>query len=172
MLNKVEPFEIKGDTFFTTMVNGCYFRCLVSTAAAHTSEYTKMKGILRKRALGAPKELKQRLKAQGNKILHRVCLMQAEYNVTFDSKPLDSEAVRQAYDKAISMSARTGFIPDAALANELAGEYMLRLATPDEYWARHYLSAAYGLYRTWGAIRKADHLMERHRLLLTTQTQQ
>jgi len=46
---------------------------------------------------------------------------------------------------------------DAALANELAGEYILR-TTKDVFWANVYFSKAYYLYELWGAEGKMKYL--------------
>jgi hypothetical protein len=67
------------------------------------------------------------------------------------------EEVRKAFDQAISAASKTGFLQDAALANELCGEFFLK--GEDLFWAKHYLTSAYNLYCDWGAGAKAAHLL-------------
>ena len=65
--------------------------------------------------------------------------------------------VKSCYDAAISAACRAEFRQDAALGNELAGEYMRGVG--DEVWPSHYFSAAHSLYADWGAFAKANHLL-------------
>lgn len=49
---------------------------------------------------------------------------------------------------------------EAALANELAGEYSI--VAGDRFWARHYLTPAYAQFLSWGANAKVKRLLETH----------
>jgi hypothetical protein len=62
--------------------------------------------------------------------------------------------VKQKYDKAIALFARSGFVHLQAIANERIGDYMFEYG--DVFWARTYLSQAVRLYSEWGAKIKAE----------------
>jgi hypothetical protein len=73
-------------------------------------------------------------------------------------------AQQKAFDEAIAAAARAGFIQDAALANELAGDYFVSIC--DKYRPTYYLTRARDLYQEWGAHAKVDHLLEKHETLI------
>jgi histidine kinase len=68
------------------------------------------------------------------------------------------------YDQAIATATKAGYIQEAALASELAGEYYL--AKNREKIAGLYLVDAYHGYRRWGAFAKVQNLKSRHGKLL------
>jgi predicted ATPase len=68
--------------------------------------------------------------------------------------------VKGSYDRAITYLARTGFLHYSAMANELAGLWMIR--KKDDFWARHYLAQAALSYADWGAKVKVDMMIEKH----------
>ena len=70
------------------------------------------------------------------------------------NKRKDSETIRKAYDRAITMASRAGVRQDAALGNLRAGLYF---RDKDSNWASHYLSRAVELFRDWGADGVAEH---------------
>jgi hypothetical protein len=91
--------------------------------------------------------------------LHRYLLMQADMMACSSSKSRKKqETVKVAFDKAIAMAGKAGFRQDAALGNELAGEYLLTTGEDGKFWAEFYFSRAYDLYMEWGAKAKADQL--------------
>eukprot|EP00525_Craspedostauros_australis_P012436 CAMPEP_0198112468 /NCGR_PEP_ID=MMETSP1442-20131203/4317_1 /TAXON_ID= /ORGANISM="Craspedostauros australis, Strain CCMP3328" /LENGTH=136 /DNA_ID=CAMNT_0043769243 /DNA_START=38 /DNA_END=445 /DNA_ORIENTATION=+ len=63
------------------------------------------------------------IETKGGTSLHRYMIMQADAMAASGKE--SEEAVKAAYDKAISFSARSGHIHETALANELAAEYLL-----------------------------------------------
>jgi len=65
------------------------------------------------------------------------------------------------YDKAIERASNSGFIHDEALANELAGRFWLERGKTE--FAASHLRRAYRCYQIWGARRKLELLVARHR---------
>ncbi len=68
------------------------------------------------------------------------------------------------YEQAIEQAWQQGFLQEAALANELAGEFYLQLGHPKI--AKIYLTEAYIAYNNWGALAKGHALRLRHPTLL------
>jgi hypothetical protein len=81
--------------------------------------------------------------------------MKADVAAACEKKSKDE--VREAFDQAISASSKAGFLQDAALANELCGEFFAK--GENLYWAKHYLTSAYNGYCEWGAEAKSAHLL-------------
>ena len=67
--------------------------------------------------------------------------------------------IRKSFDTGIAIATKSGFKQDAAIANELCGEYHVRKG--DAFWAKTYLSRAYELYQLWGADTKLNQLLEK-----------
>ena len=67
-----------------------------------------------------------------------------------------TQEVQHWYDKSIAAARRAGFVHDAALANELAGQYFLEKYDAD--WASHYLKKAKTLFTDWGALAKVRQM--------------
>ena len=107
-----------------------------------------------KEARKATAKMKFIMRSRGLNNLHRYLLMQADLLAATNKQ--GSLAVKASYDKAIATAAKSGFIQDAALGNELAGEYFRRVG--DDYWAEQYLIRACELYYEWGAKAKVEQL--------------
>ena len=86
----------------------------------------------------------------------RYLIIKADCGATFPSKKNQGQ-IKEEFDKAISAATKAGFMHDAALANELAGEYFIR--SEDLFWAKHYFTSAHSLYLAWGAKAKVRQLM-------------
>ena len=80
------------------------------------------------------------------------------------------EDVRAAFNLAIRVCGRSGFLQDKALANERAGVYHVR--KDDEYHARMYLEQAIELYSEWGALAKAIYLKRKFAAFLSIEASQ
>lgn len=78
----------------------------------------------------------------------------------------NSSKAQSKYNSAIRIVMKSGFVQDAALANELAGEYFVESNV--EYWAKHHISKAHQLYMDWGAHAKASHLARKYRHLMSS----
>ena len=68
------------------------------------------------------------------------------------------------YDEAIKNARKNGFIQDAAIANELCAQYLIRINL--EKIAQPYLKEAYQLYKQWGASAKTTQMEEKHAAFL------
>ncbi len=83
-----------------------------------------------------------------------------------------NERAMDYYDRAISGASKNGYIPEEALAYELAGEFYQSLGKHIIYPA--YLTKAYYAYIRWGAIAKVKDLELRYPFLVaqtrTTET--
>jgi hypothetical protein len=130
--------------FFTGLINAALYRL-------------SGKRQCKNKAQEAKKAMKVLLKTKGMNSLHKWYLMKAECSASFGTKKSSSE-IKESYDQAILAAGRAGFLQDAALANELAGEYFRR--TGDSYWTQIHFTEARDLYREWGATQKAAHLVE------------
>jgi hypothetical protein len=150
----VEPFHTLSaiDTSYIVTSIRCYFSGL--TASGMTRRTGKKK--YRRRARKATREMEKIMRSRGLNNLHRYLLMQAEL-LACEKKRKGSD-IKRAYDKAIASAGKVGFTQDAALGNELAGEYFLTLG--DEFWTKHYFTRAHELYHEWGAKAKSDHLLD------------
>ena len=106
----------------------------------------------------AAAKMKFIMRSRGLNNLHRYLLMQADLLAATRKK--ESQAIKLSYDKAIAKAAKSGFIQDAALGNELAGDYFLKIG--DDYWAEQYFARACELYHEWGANAKVEHLKKEY----------
>jgi predicted ATPase len=118
------------------------------------------KRIYKRRAKKTIKEMEKVMSSKrGLNILHRYLLMRADMMACSSSKSRKrQDTVKAAFDKAIAIAGKAGFRQDAALGNELAGEYLLTTREHNTFWAEFYFSRAYDLYMEWGAVAKADQL--------------
>jgi hypothetical protein len=118
------------------------------------------KRMYKRRAKKRIKEMEKVMSSKrGLNTLHRYLLMQADLMACSSSKSRKwQDTVKDAFDNAIAMAGKAGFRQDAALGNELAGEYLLTTGDDNTFWAEFYFSRAYDLYMEWGAVAKADQL--------------
>jgi predicted ATPase len=149
----------KPDLAYTGTTIRVFFCGLIGSALARKTGRTKYK----RQARQALKEMKRVTARGGLNTLHKYLLMQADYSAC--CKP-NEDAQQKAFDEAIATAARAGFIQDAALANELAGDYFI--STCDKYRPTYYLTRARDLYQEWGAHAKVNHLREKHKTLIKT----
>lgn len=77
---------------------------------------------------------------------------------------VNNEQAAENYDLAIASSAEAGYIQEAALAEELTGEFYL--AQGKTKIAGYYLTDAYYNYLRWGALAKVKALESQHSQLL------
>jgi histidine kinase len=150
---KLKPIAAKMSSYSTPTLN-FFFTGLIAAAMFRKTGKRKY----RYQAQNAVKSMKTLLKKfnTGLNNLHRYYIMLADCAATFE-KMKSKEEVRKAFDQAISAASKTGFLQDAALANELCGEFFLE--GEDLFWAKHYLTCAYNLYYEWGAGAKAAHFL-------------
>jgi len=96
------------------------------------------------------------VKSRAVNCVHKLWLLNAEYATLSGNKRGDGDEIQKAYDAAISVATRSGFLHDAALANERAGIWFRSLG--DDFWASSFISKAHELYQEWGATAKANQL--------------
>ena len=149
----VEPFHTISaiDTSYIVTSIRCYFSGLTACGMMRKTGKEKYK----RRARKATREMKKIMRSRGLNNLHRYLLMRAELLACEEKKGSD---IKVAYEKAIASAGKVGFTQDAALGNELAGEYFLTLG--DTFWTNHYFTRAHELYLEWGAKAKSDHLLD------------
>ena len=75
-------------------------------------------------------------------VVHTLKILEAEQFALNCNK----EKACLAYERSIALSARSGMLQDAALANERSGEYLLN-EIKDEDKAVHYFGKAIGYYK-------------------------
>jgi hypothetical protein len=131
---------------------------LICIALAKTTKERKW----RKGACIIMKLMLNWLKESCGNVLHYYLLLKAE----MASLTKKQDIVKDAYDLAIRTAGKSGFIQDRALGNERAALYLSEVG--DEISAKVYMSQAYKLYKEWGALGKAEHLVREHSFLLDT----
>jgi len=77
----------------------------------------------------------------------------------------DKKGIKVNYETAIVNAARSGFLQDAALANERYGQYLLRVEK-DRSGALYCIQEALRFYQDWGAFTKEKALREEFKDLL------
>ena len=154
----VKPFQrlakVEVATYHTTSI--LVFYCgLVASGLARTTGKRKYKHQAKRWTI----KMKAIMQQKGLNNLHRYLLMKANCLAAERDSQKEFNKVKEAFDKSITVAGRSGFTQDAAIGNELAGEYCLLVG--DDFWSKHYFSRAYELYLEWGATVKADHMKER-----------
>ena len=93
--------------------------------------------------------MKDIVKTRGINYLHRYLLMKADLLAASTiacskrrnpASSLSSE-VKSAFDKAILSASKSGFRHDAALGNELLGDFFVTIG--DGFWAKYYLTKSW-----------------------------
>ena len=139
----------------------CHFGCareafacaLTCIAQARTFKSFKRRNFLR-RAQTHTNLLLKWTKA-GNVNCHdMLLLLQAEILGLQKNRVVSK--VREAYDKAIASSSRSGYIHNVALANEKAASFFE--SEEDSFWSEHYLEKAHENYTQWNAWGKVRQL--------------
>jgi predicted ATPase/signal transduction histidine kinase/DNA-binding response OmpR family regulator/tRNA A-37 threonylcarbamoyl transferase component Bud32 len=97
--------------------------------------------------------------------LHKYLLVKAEMARISDQNWQAAEL----YDQALAAVGQSGFVQEAALANELAARFWLSQGKID--FAAGYLRQAHHKYRLWGAKRKVDLLEESYPFLVARAAQ-
>ncbi|NBD31620.1 MAG: GAF domain-containing protein, partial [Cyanobacteria bacterium] len=95
---------------------------------------------------------------------HRYDLIEAEKARVLD----DPLTAMEYYDRAIKGANNNGYLQHVALANELAGQFYLKLGR--DMIAQTYLTQAHSAYQRWGAYVKVQHLEATYPDLLENST--
>ena len=144
---KLSSFDV---AYFTTSIRIFFSGLTCSRLARKTG---KKKHI--REARRATDKMKFIMRSRGLNNLHRYLLMQADLLAVTSKKR--HQDVKIAFDKAIAIAGKAGFVQDAALGNELAFEYFVSIH--DDFWAGQYLTRACKLYCEWGAMAKVKCLI-------------
>mmetsp|Transcript_12853 Transcript_12853/g.18977 ORF Transcript_12853/g.18977 Transcript_12853/m.18977 type:complete len:125 (-) Transcript_12853:49-423(-) len=110
------------------------------------------------------KDLTNSLKNKNPNVLHYVSLLNAE-KAALNQKKNQDDDVRKLYNDAISMSARGGYVHDAALAQERFADYLL-CCVGDFHEARYHIEGAIQRYTNWGAMGVVEHLHNKYQDIL------
>lgn len=135
--------------YFFPLVDG-----LVGFALVKANRSRKASMGLTKRAIA---ELSKVAKTRPVNSISSLKLLRAEQAATL-SQPF--EKVKTQFDEVIRQFSRSGHIHYNAIANELAGKFML--TNNDQGRADHYLSRACFLYSDWNAAVKAEQLLKQY----------
>eukprot|EP00957_Ditylum_brightwellii_P017018 1283380-Ditylum_brightwellii.AAC.1 len=109
------------------------------------------------------KELTNSLKNKNPNVLHHVSLLNAEKAVLKQKRNQDD--VRKMYNDAIAMSARGGYVHDAALAQERLADYLLNIVR-DLQEALYHIEGSIQRYTDWGAIGVVEYLHNKYQDVL------
>jgi predicted ATPase len=137
------------DTSYLVMIVRVFYSGLVASGMERQTKKKKYRTKAKKLA----KQMKQLVRANGLNGLHRELLLEAEL---VDSKKANEEKGREKYERAIAAALKAGHVHDAALACELAGEFLLRIGNTTT--CRQYFTQSRSHYVDWGAKVKVAHL--------------
>jgi histidine kinase len=110
--------------------------------------------------LSCQEQIKQWSQHAPDNYLHKHELIAAEIAKVLG----ENEQAAEYYDRAIAEATKTGYLQEAALAEELAGEFYLSRGRTKI--ASYYLTDAYQEYLRWGAVAKVRELESKHLTLL------
>jgi len=104
-------------------------------------------------------EMSKIFKSMGQNCHHRYLILKAIVIALNNNNTVKGQRdVQYAYNYAIEAAIRVEHIQDAALCNEVAGEYFLSKNNSD--LAIMYFTQAWHGYMSWGAVGKANHLKQ------------
>ncbi|MEY2831787.1 MAG: hypothetical protein RLZZ574_1045, partial [Cyanobacteriota bacterium] len=116
--------------------------------------------------LSCKEQIKQWSQHAPDHYLHKHELIAAEIAKVLG----ENEQAAEYYDRAITDATKAGYLHEAALAEELAGEFYLSQGRIKI--ASYYLTDAYQGYLRWGALAKVQELESKHLTLLNRIPQQ
>ncbi|CAB9498028.1 Protein tyrosine kinase [Seminavis robusta] len=148
------------DFNYSTASIAIFFSGLTACAMARESKVLSFK--YKKEAQRIRKRFEKLLEGGGTPNVQRYHCLNAE---CMGLAGASAEEVLNEYDLGIRAATRAGFLPDAALAHELSGNFLLKRKRVDD--ARYHLNQAYALYSRWGAMAKACSLQAKHSTVFT-----
>ena len=108
-------------------------------------------------------ELKRMTKTRPVNSVTSLKLLKAQ-KAALSSKKIPVDKVQAQFNEVIKHFSRSGHVHYNAIANELAGQYMLK--HNDEEWARQYFERSCFLYSDWSAKVKVDQMVERYSVII------
>ena len=136
-----------------------FYSVLIRLEALESSSVFDKK-LQQRRYRASLRELQSFLKAAPENIMNKYSLLRAEL-ARIAGK---TKQIFQYYDESIRAAQENGFLPEEALANELAARYAF--ASGRRRLAERYGREAMNCYATWGWVRKAEELQDTYRDLL------
>lgn len=135
-----------------------YYHSLILAGLYNKMTKSKKKRFIRKIKRNQ-KQLKKWVDYSPSNFRHKYLLVEAELNKCLGLDML----VGQLYDESITLALENGFIIDQAIVNECAGNYYL--ANGLDKVAKVYLNDSYKAFLKWGAIRKANAMLNKYRCI-------
>ncbi len=140
------------------------FDALTRLAAYFESDPIEQKQLM-KQVLINQQNLLKRAKLMPGNFQHKVDLIEAERCRVIG----DFNSAMEMYDRAIFGAKAHKYLPEEAIANELAAKFYL--SQENEQLAVAYLQKAYYCYARWGAAAKIDDLEQRYPRFIVSITQ-
>lgn len=131
-----------------------FYQCLALTSAARSNRGSRSKFL--SKAISLQKEMEKHSRSKGLNAAHKSLIMKA--NIHAASSTPDTSRFTFLFDEGILAAAKIGYIQDAALASELAGDFFIDL---DSEKAGLYYRQSLALYLEWGAQAKIVDLQRR-----------
>uniref|UniRef100_A0A7S4V0M1 Uncharacterized protein n=1 Tax=Ditylum brightwellii TaxID=49249 RepID=A0A7S4V0M1_9STRA len=156
-----QSIQLKGGTFVSMMF--LFHRALSMYAIAR--KHRKKKRKYTAKANRIRKELTASLNKKNPNVFHYVSILNAEHAAS-EQKKNQEEIVCQLYNDAIAISARGGYVHDAALAQERFGDFLLN-DLGDEEEARYHIEGSIKRYTNWGAMGIVARLNNQYRRILS-----
>ena len=157
---------------FVVESTGCFFSCLTCMAMSQRQTTGNKRRQFKTMAQRELTKMKLWLTQRGAiNIIHRFNMLKAQFAVCFRQHELKIFQIKTLLDDAIVSSTRAGFLNDAALVNDLAGEFMVNKKSEEgSFWATHYFTASHELYKSWGANAKVKLLLEQRAAYINLET--
>jgi hypothetical protein len=143
--------DLVGSCTFTAGATSFYF-ALSALGMCHRAKPGKYM-YYRRAARKYTKKLESWVKQGNPNVHHMLLILNAEEAYVRKDK---MDKIKKLYDKAISVSRRSGFTHNAALVSERCGRFLIEYGDKD--WARDYLQNSYVLYTEWGALGKVAQM--------------
>ena len=147
----------------THMMN--YFFALMDGLGGLLLVKESKSGFAKKMSNRAISELKRMTKDRPVNSITLLKLLQSEKAaISSSSKPTKVKKVQSMFNEVIKHFSRSGHVHYNAIANELAGKFMLK--NDDKEWAQQYFERACFLYDDWGAQVKVDKMTRTYSALI------
>lgn len=130
----------------------CALSCYVVAQRTGQARYLK-------EAKGIHKTFKGWVKQGNPNLAHWLLLLDAESAALRRGRKKKQEVVDK-YESAVSVAKEGGYYHDAAIGYERLGEYLLQHSEEQEAGVK--LKQSLGLWREWGAVGKAERMIEKY----------
>jgi len=141
--------------------NGKVPRLFFETIVFNTLHRTTGRKAFRKKGKAALSELETLSEAKGRNSLHRCTIARAHVQACSKRKK-SRDMVLRLYDEGIEAAIKSNHKQDAALASQLAAEYIVWVDAAEAKSVANYLQNARAWYRDWGAANLVRHLEKKY----------